>query len=146
MSPEQIEAIYDDEEPSQARTLLLPEAERGSPIAQFYLGQLCAEESPRNDESAVSWYRKAATGGYALGVHYLASHMYFGLGTPQDVQEALKLFRNAAETGLDASQWKLGQHLLTEPEMREEALKWLALAAAQGHQAAMELLNANSDA
>jgi TPR repeat protein len=146
MSPEQIETIYDDEEPNQARTLLLPEAESGNPVAQFYLGQLCAEEVPRNDVGAVSWYRKAAAGAFAPGVHYLASHTYFGLGTPQDIQEALKLFRSAAEAGLDASQWKLGQHPLTEPGMREEALKWLSLAAAQGHQAAMELLNANSDA
>jgi TPR repeat protein len=146
MTPEKIEAIYDDEEPSQARSLLLPEAERGNLVAQFYLGQLCAEENPRNDDGAVTWYRSSAAGGYVLGIHYLASHMYFGLGTPQDVQGALRLFRNAAEAGLDASQWKLGQHLLAESGTREEALKWLALAAAQGHQAAKELLSANSAA
>jgi TPR repeat protein len=146
MSPEQIEAIYDDEDPSQARKLLLPEAEQGNSVARFYLGQLCTEENPRNDEAAVSWFRKSAAGGYSLGAHYLASHMYFGFGTPQNVQEALKLFRSAAEAGLDASQWKLGQHLLAEPNTRKEAIKWLGLAAAQGHQAAKDLLSANSDA
>lgn len=146
MSPEQVEAIYDDEEPSRARDLLLPEAESGNHAAQFYLGQLCAEENPKDDENAVAWYKRSAAGGYLLGIHYLASHMYFGLGTQQEVEEALKLFRSSAEAGLDASQWKLGQHLLSQSGAREEGLRWLELAARQGHPAAIELLNANNDA
>ncbi len=141
MNADQIEAIYNDEEPDVARGLLLPEAELGNPIAQFYVGQLCAEESPRNDEVAVGWFRKSAVAGYPVGIHYLASHMYFGFGTPQDIEGALKLFREAALLGLDASQWKLGQHLLSQPGHRDETLEWLRLAAAQGHGAARALLD-----
>ena len=120
MSPEQIESIYDDGEPSEARRLLLLEAERGDAVAQFYLGHLCTEENPRDDAGAVEWYKKSASGGSWLGTHYLASHMYFGLGTPQDIEAALELFRKSAEAGLDASQWKLGQHLLSESSDRSE--------------------------
>lgn len=104
MTLEQIESIYDDEEPNKARDLLLPEATNGNPVAQFYLGQLCAEENPRDDEGAVAWFKKSAASGYEPGVHYLASHLYFGIGISQDIEEALKLFRTSAEGGFDASQ------------------------------------------
>lgn len=146
MTPEQIASIYDYEEPNKARDLLLPEAKNGNPVAQFYLGQLCTEENPRNDEGAVAWFEKSAASGYEPGVHYLASHLYFGIGISQDIEKALKLLRTSAESGFDASQWKLGQHLLSQPGSREEAVKWLELAANNGHPAAKDLLNANQDA
>ena len=140
MTPEQIESIYDSEEPSRAWKMLLPIAEGGDAIAQFYLGHLCDEASPPNQEAAIEWYRKSSDGGYVDGTHYLASFNYFGFGTAQDIEEALRLFRIAAEVGLDASQWKLGQHLLSESGRQEEALDWLTSAASQGHPAAIELL------
>jgi TPR repeat protein len=62
------------------------------------------------------------------------------MGTEQDIEGALEVFRSCAESGLDASQWKFGQHLLADPSMRNEALEWLRLAAAQGHIAAIDLL------
>lgn len=140
MTPEQIESIYDDEEASRAREMLAPVAEGGDAVAQFYMGHLCDEGSPPNREAAIEWYRKASNSGYVDGTHYLASFMYFGFGTKQDIEEALRLFRIAAEAGLAASQWKLGQHLLGESGRREEAIDWLARAASQGHPAAIELL------
>lgn len=140
MTPKQIEAIYDNEEPSRAWEMLYSIAEGGDAVAQFYLGHLCDEASPPNREAAIEWYRKSSDGGYVDGTHYLASFIYFGFGTPQDIEEALRLFRIAAEAGLDASQWKLGQHLLGESSRREEALGWLTRAASQGHPAAIELL------
>jgi TPR repeat protein len=140
VTPEQIESIYDDEEPSHAWEILAPVAEGGNAVAQFYLGHLCDEASPPNREAALEWYRKASDGGFLEGTHYLASFIYFGFGTAQDTEEALRLFRIAAEAGLDSSQWKLGQHLLGEPSRREEAIGWLTPAANQGHPAAIELL------
>jgi uncharacterized protein len=140
VTPEQIEAIYDDEDPARASELLAPVAEAGDAIAQFYMGHLCEEASPPNREAAIAWYRKASDGGYVEGTHYLASFTYFGFGTTQDIDEALRLFRVAAEAGLDASQWKLGQHLMNQPGGREEAIGWLNRAASQGHPASIDLL------
>jgi uncharacterized protein len=134
------EDIFHDEEPETAYRFLLPHAEAGSAEAQFYVGQLCDERSPEEQERAVEWYQRASNGGCTEATHWLASHLYFGIGVPQDVPRALALFRDCAKAGLDASQWKLGQHLLTESASKNEAIEWLRLAAAQGHAAAAELL------
>jgi uncharacterized protein len=135
------EDIYYDEEPEAAYEILLPHAEAGSTEAQFYVGQLCEERLPREQERAVEWYQRASDGGHIEATHWLASHLYFGTGIPQDIPGALALFRKCAKAGLDASQWKLGQHLLTEAASKSEGIAWLKLAAAQGHTAAAELLN-----
>src|SRR5215510_15149107 len=121
MSPQEIEDIYEDQEPEVARSLLLLLAEAGDPVAQFYMGHLCEEETPSNKEAAIAWYRKSSAGGLLDGTHYLASFLYYGFGAPPDIDEALCLFESAAKAGLDASQWKLGQHLLTVPGRRDEA-------------------------
>ena len=134
------EDIYYDEEPEAAFGLLLPHAEAGNAEAQFYVGQLCEERSPGDQPSAVAWYERASKGGFTEAKHWLASHLYFGMGVSQDVPGALVLFRECAEAGLDASQWKLGQHLLAEESSKAEAIDWLKRAAAQGHTAAIELL------
>lgn len=134
------EDTYLDEEPVVAYRLLLPHAEAGNAEAQFYIGQLCDEPSSPVQGSPVEWYQRASDGGYIEATHWLASHLYFGMGVPQDIPRALALFRACAMAGLDASQWKLGQHLLTEAGSRNEAIDWLKRAAAQGHPAAAELL------
>jgi TPR repeat protein len=134
------EDIYLDEEPEVARSLLLQRAASGDPDAEFYLGHLAEEESPPNREHALQWYMKAAAAGHLEATHWAASFTYFGMGTVQDVDTAISMFRSCAEAGLDASQWKLGQHLLSVPGRREEGLGWLLRAAAQGHTGAIELL------
>jgi TPR repeat protein len=134
------EDIYYDEEPGQAYRLLLVHAEAGNAEAQFYVGHLCDESSPRRQAEAVEWYRRSSQGGFLEATHWFASHLYFGMGVAQDVPRALSLFRNCAEAGLDASQWKLGQHLLGIEGALEEALMWLRRAAEQGHTGATELL------
>lgn len=141
MTPEQIADTYDNEPAELAWAKLLPLATAGDPIAQFYMGHLCDELSPRDQAQAVEWYRQSSDGGYLEGTHYLASFIYHGMGVQRDVEKALALFRQSAEAGLDASQWKLGQHYLSSgAEHRFEAVRWLRLAAAQGHTAARDLL------
>jgi TPR repeat protein len=146
MTSDQISGIYDDEASEEAWEQLLPLANAGNPVAQFYMGHLCDELSPRDQEQAYAWYRKSSDGDFLEGTHYLASFTYHGMGTPRDVETALELFRKSAEAGLDASQWKLGQHLLTSDEGRVEAIHWLKLAAAQGHPAALDLLRESGEA
>lgn len=134
------EDIYYDVDPEQAREQLLALAGRGDHEAEFYLGHLADESSPRDPGGALAWYRKAAAGGFLEARHWVASFTYHGMGTDQDLPAAVLLLRECAEAGLNASQWKLGQHLLQFPESRVEALHWLKLAAAQGHTGATELL------
>ena len=145
VTPEQISDVYYDEPAEMARAKLLPLATAGDPVAQFYMGHLCDELSPSDQEQAYGWYCKSSDGGFLEGTHYLASFTYHGMGTPRDVARALVLFRKSAEAGLDASQWKLGQHLLSSIEGRDEAIRWLSRAAAQGHTAAADLLRESGE-
>lgn len=134
------EDIYYDDDPEEARAQLLELAARGDHEAEFYLGHLADESSPRDAIGALAWYRKAAAGGLLEAKHWVASFLYHGMGIDQDVSAAVALLRECAEAGLDASQWKLGQHLLQFPASRAEAIGWLKRAADQGHAAATELL------
>src|SRR5215207_793123 len=93
------EAIYDEEPPERAKALLLPRAESGDAEAQFFLGHLAEEESPRRPEVALAWYRQAAASGFGQAKHWVASFLYHGMGTVQDVPAALALFRESASAG-----------------------------------------------
>jgi TPR repeat protein len=134
------EDSYYDSDPDVARVQLLELADRGDHDAEFYLGHLAEEASPPDAAGALTWYRRAAAGGCLEARHWVASFLYHGMGTDQDLPAALALLRECAELGLDASQWKLGQHLLQFPASRAEAIHWLKLAADQGHTGATELL------
>lgn len=137
MSPED---IYNDLDPAEAREQLFALALAGDHQAEFYLGHLADEESPRDQAGALGWYRKSAAGGFLEARHWVASFMYHGMGTGQDVAGAVDLLRQCAAAGLDASCWKLGQHLLQFSESRDEAIRWLKLAASKGHGGAVDLL------
>jgi TPR repeat protein len=132
--------IYYDSEPELARVQLFTLAAGGDHEAEFYLGHLAEEGSPPDAAEALNWYRKAADGGFLEAKHWVASFLYHGMGTDQNLLAAISLLRACALEGLDASQWKLGQHLLQFPESRVEAVQWLKRAADQGHTGAAELL------
>jgi TPR repeat protein len=134
------EDIYHDLPPEEAMEQLQELARKGDHEAEFYLGHLADESSPRDPFGALLWYKKAADGGLLEAKHWIASFTYYGMGTHQDVAAAVRLLNECAAAGLDASQWKLGQHLLQFPESRIEALHWLRTAARQRHTAAIELL------
>ncbi len=141
MTPEQIADIYYDDPPDVAWAKILPLATTGDSAAQFYMGQLCDEQTPPDQVEAVAWYQKSSDNGFPEGTHHLASFTYHGMGTHRNVEKAIALFRISAEAGLDASQWKLGQHFLSIAGRQEEAINWLRRAAAQGHSAAIDLLS-----
>lgn len=134
------EDIYYDQAPDEARKRLLELAEIGDHEAEFYLGHLADEASPKDSVEALAWYKKAAAGGLLEAKHWVASFTYHGMGTSQDVLAAVRLLRECAEEGVASSQWKLGQHLLQFLETRAEAIRWLTAAANQGHAGAAELL------
>lgn len=136
------EDIYYDLLPVEAMDQLQALARKGDHEAELYLGHLMDESSPRDPFGALFWYKKAAEGGLLEAKHWVASFTFHGMGTNQDVAAAVRLLHECAEAGLDAAQWKLGQHLLQFSESRIEALHWLRGAARQRHTAAIELLAA----
>ena len=76
----------------------LPEAERGDPAAQTYVGEIFEKGlgvAP-DYEAAAHWYRRAAESGYSRAAINLG-HLYEqGLGVPKDKKQALNWYRRAA--------------------------------------------------
>ena len=54
---------------------------------------------PRDYATALSWFRKAADAGNALGMTHLGSMYEKGRGVEQDYQEAVNWSRKAASLG-----------------------------------------------
>lgn len=112
-------------------------AEKGDPVAQFYLGHayyLDAEET--NDYAeALTWIRKAAAQDYGIALAHLGSMYKSGSGVPLDLAESKSWFRKAAEQGHSHDQYEyatmcwngdFGTHDAKEAEV------WLLKAAEQG--------------
>ena len=79
---------------------------------------------------AISLAERDAGAQYALGVSYDN-----GYGVPEDLKEAAKWYRLAADQGHAEAQYNLGQMYAKGngvPEDDKEALKWFRLAAEQG--------------
>jgi TPR repeat protein len=136
-------------------------AEQGYAQTQFVLGQMyhgiqgVAQDYPE----AVKWYRKAAEQGIAQAQLMLGQMYYGGQGVIQDYQEAMKWYRLAAEQGMAQAQYNLGAMYATRQgipqeygqnipqgygqintQEYQEGVKWLRLAAKQGHVMAQSML------
>ena len=92
---------------------------------------------PQNYKEALRWFMKAAEQGNAdaqLKTGYLYRQ---GQGVPQNNKEALRWIMKAAEQGLADAQFNTGALLMEGREGVQRdlrtALKWVRLAAAQGH-------------
>jgi TPR repeat protein len=74
----------------RAASLLLVEAERGSPVAQTYLGYMCQYGLgvPQDYVLAASWLHQAAEQGEPTGQFLLGLLLDKGYGVPQDWVEA----------------------------------------------------------
>src|SRR4029077_5015799 len=75
---------YGRKDYATAKRILRPLAERGSAIAQFYLG-LSYERGKSVSESeaeAVNWFRKAAEQGLAASQAALGTRYFIGWGVP----------------------------------------------------------------
>ncbi|MDR1111698.1 MAG: hypothetical protein LBP92_13650 [Deltaproteobacteria bacterium] len=97
-----------------------------------------AEDKPK----ALEYWRLAAQGGDDLAQFHLASAYCDGEGTGRDLAEAARWFRLAADQGLSTAQLNLGLILLGAGDGgREEAKRYLGLAADLGLAAAREALD-----
>jgi TPR repeat protein len=77
------------------------DADRGDPVAQFYLGHaysLDAEETQDYTEALI-WIRKAAAQDYELALAHLGYLYHSGCGVSVDLAESKSWFRKAAEQG-----------------------------------------------
>lgn len=124
-------------------------AQGGYAPAQFRLGFFHQDD---HDE-LVRWYGKAADQGYAkaqynLGCYYSRGQSKLGkvvpggptvwstIGIPENLDEAVKWYRKAAENGHARAQYVMGKSYHSGeavPKDQVEAFKWWRKAAEQGH-------------
>lgn len=90
---------------TRARSILLPHANGGNGDAQNVLGILYLDGLgvTANDESAASWFRKAANGGNAAGLYHLGAMIYYQRtgGGVDPYGTAKSMLERAAEQGSD---------------------------------------------
>lgn len=78
----------------ESRRILLNAATNGSAAAQYSLG--VSAETDGAWDAAVNWYKLAAANGYAGAQYRLGLMLESGRGTQQDLGEAKRWFRQAA--------------------------------------------------
>lgn len=137
---------------SEALRWLLAAAEAGEPGAMSNLGYLYAtgaEGLPVDDAKALLWYGQAADSG--LGRAMLAAGRFYetGRGTAVDPARAMTYYRQALSTGhpkaaAQLARMQLAGQLdgLTAPQ---DAVVWMAVAARDGTEGALDWLEAQTD-
>ena len=135
---------------------LMADARAGDAAAQnslgvmYYTGEAVSKNLSgkvlNNDpELAAGWFFRAAEQGYADAQFNLGLMYANGEGVPQDLQQAVELFKKAAGQGHVDAQNNLGAMYFTgEGVVRDEkkAIEWFEKAAAQGNQEARANLDA----
>ncbi|HZP86016.1 MAG TPA: hypothetical protein VFB54_04290 [Burkholderiales bacterium] len=129
----------------RALPLLRRMADEGYAPAQARLADLL--DKAEENEAAVSYYRKAAEQGDADGLFGLASMYASGEGVAQNMPEAFRLLRLAAEKSHTPAIHALARGyiaahpaLAADKNAAAEALRWNSLAAESGFVPAMDAL------
>lgn len=120
------------------RSILLPRATNGDASAQYCVGKtflptVFKQDDPnwacRNEDEALNWFSKSAKGGVLDAMYSKASLLY-----SKDIDQAIELFRQAAEAGHALSMHSLGSALadgIGVPKNEVQALMWLNIAASR---------------
>ena len=122
-------------------------ADQGYIPAQYNLGiSYLKGEGVREDaDTAVHWFRQAAEQEDAKAQYNLGACYFEGKGVERNYAEAVRCFRQAAEQGYALAQHNLGFFYYFGmggmAKSRVEASKWLNIAAASGHELAIERKN-----
>ncbi|PHS09982.1 MAG: hypothetical protein COA78_11660 [Blastopirellula sp.] len=128
---------------------LMKQAESGDVEAQVKLGW--HYDQKRELDKALSWYKKAANQGYAVGQFNVAEMLRDGAGVKQDKAKALEYYLKAAKQGYPKAQYCIGIMYATGEGTKEDLNKsyiWLALSAyakADGGTQARDLIARNMD-
>jgi TPR repeat protein len=129
----------------RAATLLASAADAGQPAAMFHLGELYRRGCgvAQSAAEAEAWLCRAATRGHLKA---LVSLVQLIRARPEpDLNEAVRLCRQAAEFGDAEAQYLLGQFYLSGQGVARdpnEAARWLGKAADQNVTAAIERIGA----
>ena len=121
-----------------AATAFRAAGEKGYARAQAAYGQHLetGQGVETNEAEAVTWYRKAAEGGDAVGAYFYGTAIVKGMGgVVSDLAEAAKWYRAAADQNLAAAQNALGAFYAEGrgvPPDPVEAAAWFKKAADQG--------------
>ena len=86
------------------------DARLGLPYAQFVVGKMYIEgvQIDKNVAEGMQWIRKAVLGNNDNALDYLADLNWFGIGMPQNKDEAFGLYKKAAALGNIESRLKVG--------------------------------------
>lgn len=128
-------AAFNRQDYQRASRVFIPEAERGNPVAQTYLGFLFENGRgvPQNYTEAAMWYRRAAEQGDSLAQYSLGLLYDRGQGVPRDIVEASKWLnlsvaaatprtRQARQLIRDAVTSKMSRGEIAQARLR--ALEW----------------------
>lgn len=138
---------------SQSAELLTPLAQGGNAVAQQHLGMLYYHgRGVKEDElAAADLWKKSAAQGNVEAMFRLAYAYTFSDKVAKTVAdpelEAAKLYYEAANAGHAEAQFNLGMMFLTGKGVvkdRSEALRWIQMAAAQGHAEAKSFLSTDN--
>ena len=134
---------FDDDSQERGLQMLRDLAERGYPDAMVYYG-MCLNDGRANKDidsvAAVSWFKRCnemydhKQAQYELGVA-----LYTGEGIAEDEEEAVRMFRLAANQHHPSACYMLGDCLLDGVGVaidRAEALEWLIRSGELGHRGA----------
>ncbi len=122
-----------------------------SPRAQYALGlmYLQGREVTENEKLALFWLKKSAGQDYYLALHRLGKIYLSDDVVETDSEVAVKYITRAAQKGYSPSQYLLGMMYQTGEsglaENQQTALRWLNLAAGQGHKMAKQVLSGLSN-
>jgi uncharacterized protein len=129
-------AAYHSGDYATSMRLLRPLADKGLARPQFLLGLMYADGRgvPRNDATAVAWYRKAAEhyGSAQISLGFMYEN---GRGVPQDYAAAMSWYRKAADHNWAMAQKNLGLMYVYGRGVPQDyivAHMWYNLAAASG--------------
>jgi TPR repeat protein len=124
---------------------VMQKANAGDPVSQFELSirYLTGRGFKADTSKAVYWTKRAADQNHLLARFNLAIFEFNGWGTDWNPFNSYRDFRYAAERNLPEAQHALAQFLtenLVLSRNREEAYRWLKLAADSGYAPAKETL------
>jgi len=120
-------------------------AERGCAGAQARLGECCfrGDGTKQNRREAFRWFRLAANQGDARAILCLGICYLFGYCVKKNEAKAFSLWIRSAELGFAEAQFLVAisyEYGDCVERNHNEALKWLRMAAAQGHRDACKEL------
>ncbi len=121
-------------------------ADAGDAFSQFKVGSAFAygRGVEQDEKVAIYWFTLAAKQGFTGAQSELGSRYVLGRGTEVNLSEALNWSLKAAYKGDATAQMVCGVVYLKgysgQPPNRQEGIEWLTKSAAQGNDAAIELL------